>query len=552
MNGLASHSSVQSPRGYEKQRYATAMNNGARGVGTSHDDTAALNALFADAASRDRKVAYLEPRDYYVTGEVTDSAGQITAIYGNGARILYVGTGKVFRFANDAPHIFDLRFHRETVGADLWEDLKPGGTYEGTVAIEAPKMRSRYWHNVNAEGFAFGVDQPINQSVNAGYRVSRCGVYNCDFSGCLNGWVAYCANGGFFSNVTFQKFRYSGANVFNGSTVTGISKASPAVVTAANDYVDGDVVYMDSVGGMTEVNGKFYTVKNPTSTNYELYSFDPSGEVAAAAIDSTGYTTYTSGGEGKVYKGTAFRGYNDGTSTSDAFPRAFNFIDPVIERHLYMNRINANGKGNVIVGGFIESGVYNVYFEDKANNPNCQYLVLGDQDESSNILSNPDYDTQKMSQFTGDRDFWIQSLVSLINNEFGIGKTSDSLTTNGTVFQTAGGAEIVAADETLDVGITSAGARHLMRLFRNNTELGSFGVDASDHLDLTSLNKLILRADQVEFDVDGSTVSQFDNASTAGGTRFFLWDVDAGSMKRVFVGAADSGGTGYKALRIAN
>lgn len=43
-----------------------------------------------------------------------------------------------------------------------------------------------------------------------------------------------------------------------------------------------------------------------------------------------------------------------------------------------------------------------------------------------------------------------------------------------------------------------------------------------------------------------------DESVTAGDTRFWLYDVDNGQLERVTVGAADSGGTGYKVLRIPN
>jgi len=46
--------------------------------------------------------------------------------------------------------------------------------------------------------------------------------------------------------------------------------------------------------------------------------------------------------------------------------------------------------------------------------------------------------------------------------------------------------------------------------------------------------------------------AEFDGSTTAGDTRLKVWDVDNGQMERVTVGAADSGGTGYKVLRIAN
>ena len=47
-------------------------------------------------------------------------------------------------------------------------------------------------------------------------------------------------------------------------------------------------------------------------------------------------------------------------------------------------------------------------------------------------------------------------------------------------------------------------------------------------------------------------VATFDSSTSAGDTRFFLWDVNAGALVRVSVGANDSGGSGYKVLRIPN
>jgi hypothetical protein len=57
-----------------------------------------------------------------------------------------------------------------------------------------------------------------------------------------------------------------------------------------------------------------------------------------------------------------------------------------------------------------------------------------------------------------------------------------------------------------------------------------------------------------EFNVNPGSADAFriDNNSTAGNTRMLVWDVDNGTLERVSVGAADSGGTGYKLLRIPN
>lgn len=45
-------------------------------------------------------------------------------------------------------------------------------------------------------------------------------------------------------------------------------------------------------------------------------------------------------------------------------------------------------------------------------------------------------------------------------------------------------------------------------------------------------------------------VARFDKGAGAGTTGFMIWDVDNGTLERVTVGAAGSGGTGFKVLRI--
>lgn len=68
--------------------------------------------------------------------------------------------------------------------------------------------------------------------------------------------------------------------------ITGITKANPAVVTAAaHGFSNGDVVLIQSVGGMTELNNRHFTVANVTANTFEL-----------SGINSSSYTTYTSGG----------------------------------------------------------------------------------------------------------------------------------------------------------------------------------------------------------------------------------------------------------------
>jgi len=72
-------------------------------------------------------------------------------------------------------------------------------------------------------------------------------------------------------------------------TITGITQATEAVVTsAAHGYSSADFVLIESVAGMTELNGRYHTITVLTSSTYKL-----NGE------DSTTYTAYSSGGTSK-------------------------------------------------------------------------------------------------------------------------------------------------------------------------------------------------------------------------------------------------------------
>lgn len=75
--------------------------------------------------------------------------------------------------------------------------------------------------------------------------------------------------------------------------ITGATKADPCVITTNTNhgYSNGDEVRILSVGGMEELNAINYTIANKTATTFEL-----------VGIDSSAYTAFTSGGEGRVAK----------------------------------------------------------------------------------------------------------------------------------------------------------------------------------------------------------------------------------------------------------
>jgi hypothetical protein len=51
---------------------------------------------------------------------------------------------------------------------------------------------------------------------------------------------------------------------------------------------------------------------------------------------------------------------------------------------------------------------------------------------------------------------------------------------------------------------------------------------------------------------DGATAAIFDASVTPDETRFLLYDTTSNTLKRVSIGATDSGGTGFKVLRVPN
>lgn len=87
---------------------------------------------------------------------------------------------------------------------------------------------------------------------------------------------------------------FSGSVSGTTKAITGITQATPGVVTAvAHGYEDDDWVTFASVGGMTEVNGNAYKIKVLTADTFALYNDN-------VALNTTGFTAYTSGGTAAV------------------------------------------------------------------------------------------------------------------------------------------------------------------------------------------------------------------------------------------------------------
>lgn len=95
-------------------------------------------------------------------------------------------------------------------------------------------------------------------------------------------------------------------------TITVLTKASPAVVTAvAHGYDDGDFVLL-TVQGMYQVNQRVFRIDNKTTDTFEL-----------EGVDSTNFSTFSSGTAQKITFGTTLATLTNITASGGDF----DFID---------------------------------------------------------------------------------------------------------------------------------------------------------------------------------------------------------------------------------
>ena len=99
-----------------------------------------------------------------------------------------------------------------------------------------------------------------------------------------------------FGDSYIRFFAQHGILTNTAQTITGVTKASPAVLTysGSDTYANDDRVYITEVVGMTQLNNREFVVKNVNTgaNTFELYERIGGADVA---VDSTGYDTFTSG-----------------------------------------------------------------------------------------------------------------------------------------------------------------------------------------------------------------------------------------------------------------
>jgi hypothetical protein len=105
------------------------------------------------------------------------------------------------------------------------------------------------------------------------------------------GYVIEIGNG-------YMRFIYNGSLILNTAlAISAATKATPCEITVVgHTFVANDWIYVTGVLGMTQLNGKFYNVQSVSGNLVRL------GTTLGVNVNSTGYSTYTSGGTAaKVY-----------------------------------------------------------------------------------------------------------------------------------------------------------------------------------------------------------------------------------------------------------
>lgn len=101
-------------------------------------------------------------------------------------------------------------------------------------------------------------------------------------------------------------------------SISAVTKANPAVVTttAPHDFGEGACVAVAAVSGMTQLNGNKYICRNVGASTFELWT------IYETPVDSSAYSTYTSGGTATIATttnfGTLSPGSKIGLASTDA------------------------------------------------------------------------------------------------------------------------------------------------------------------------------------------------------------------------------------------
>ena len=194
-------------------------------------------------------------------------------------------------------------------------------------------------------------------------------------------------------------------------TITAITKANPGVLTSSSHgFSNGDEVFVDSIGGMTELNGRNYRVANATTNTFTLT------DLFGNAMNTTSFTTYTSGG-------TATEIYETATPYAEADLFDIRFVQSADTMYLVhpsydIRTLTRSDHNNWTFATLSITGSPSPGLGGANNRPSVvsffeQRLVFGNTNNNPQTLwfsKNGDYDN--FTTGTGDDDALVYTIAS--------------------------------------------------------------------------------------------------------------------------------------------
>lgn len=94
-----------------------------------------------------------------------------------------------------------------------------------------------------------------------------------------------------FGNLYMRVIRNGAQITETAKNITAATQANPCVLSiGSHGYSNGDELFINNVGGMTQLNNRNFKIANKTAGTFELQEMDGTN------LDATGYTAYTTGG----------------------------------------------------------------------------------------------------------------------------------------------------------------------------------------------------------------------------------------------------------------
>lgn len=310
-----------------------------------------------------------------------------------------------------------------------------------------------------------------------------------------------------FTPGKIRFYRNNGRVQEDAQNITGATAANPVVITydGADNYANGDSVFIDGVAGMTELNGNEYTVAN---VNTAANTFELSG------VDGTGFGTYSSGGTVAVITEVT-----TSYTADDLYQLKFaqNNVDLYIthpdfnpQKLTYSNATSWSIASHSPTGLTLSSGNYPAavtFYEDRLvyggtnNNPQTLYFSKSADTNDFTVGTGADDGISYTVSGDGNNIKWLRGT----NKFLAIG-------TFGDVLQATGGIDGVITPESISIRPSNSyGVADINPIGRGN------------QIFYVQRNKLILRSFEFDFEsdsyipVDRNTIS--DHITSSGVTQ---------------------------------